>query len=136
MYGAVEGLAGKSLLVHAAVGVAVEEAADLVFQLVNALDGASDQSPGQVLIVDPLTTVDSVHEMALDRIALGQGDVVAALHHARAARLAEQPFDCHRDLKLGRRLLGMQCRKQSGAAAAQDENIGRQPFDFHGFRGR
>ena len=36
---AVEGLPGEGLLVHGAVGIAVEEAAELVFELVDALDG-------------------------------------------------------------------------------------------------
>ena len=43
---AVEALPGKGLLMQAAVGVAVEEAADLVFQLVDALDGPFAKPPG------------------------------------------------------------------------------------------
>ena len=38
--GAVEGLAGERLAVQAAVGIAIEEAADLVFQLAHPLDRA------------------------------------------------------------------------------------------------
>ena len=41
VHGAVERLAGERLLVHGAVGIAVEEAAELVLELVDALDGAA-----------------------------------------------------------------------------------------------
>ncbi len=37
VHGAVEGLPGESLLMHAAVGIAVEETAELGFQLADAL---------------------------------------------------------------------------------------------------
>ena len=67
MHGAVEGLAGEGLAVQRAVGVAVEEAADLVLELVHALDGLGHQRPGHLLVGQPLAALDGVHEMALDR---------------------------------------------------------------------
>ena len=57
------------------------------------------QRPGQILVGQPLAALDRVHEVALDRIARGERDVVAALHHARAAALAEQPLDRDGDLR-------------------------------------
>src|SRR5439155_21982171 len=63
------------------------------------------------------------HEVALDRVPLRQGDVVAALHHARAAAFAEQAFHGDGDRQLGRRLTGVQRRKQPGAARAEDQDV-------------
>ncbi len=68
VHGAIEGLAGEGLAVQRAVGIAVEETADLVFQLAHALDGGGDQRPGQLLMRQPFAAFDRVHEMALDRI--------------------------------------------------------------------
>ena len=90
---AVERLPGERLLVDRAVGIAVEEAAELVLELVDALDGAGDERPGEVLIGQPLPAFDRVHEVALDRVARRERDVVAALDHPRAAALAEQSLD-------------------------------------------
>ena len=126
---AVEGLAGEGLLVHAAVGVAVEEAAELVLELVDALDGLGHQRPRQILVGQPLAALDGVHEVALDRIARGQRHVVAALDHARAAALAEQALDRDRDRQLGRGLVRVQRREQAGAAGAEDQDVGLQPLD-------
>ena len=53
------------------------------------------ERPREVLVGQPLAAFDRVHEVALDRIARGERDVVAALDHARAAALAEQAL--HRD---------------------------------------
>ena len=94
---AVERLAGERLLVDRAVGIAIEEAAELVLQLVDALDRAGDERPREILVGQPLAAFDRVHEMALDRIAGGKRDVVAALDHARAAAFAEQSLDRDRD---------------------------------------
>ena len=50
VHGPVEGLPRERLLMHRAVRVAIEEAAQLVFQLVDALDSARYQRPREVLI--------------------------------------------------------------------------------------
>lgn len=66
--GPVEGLAGEGLLMDGAVGIAVEEAAEFVLELADARLGDRDQHPGEILVVEPLTALDRVHEMAFDRI--------------------------------------------------------------------
>ena len=57
VHGAVEGLAGKGLAVQRAVGIAIEEAADLVLQLAHPLDRgrspASRRAPGAAAICRP-----------------------------------------------------------------------------------
>ena len=65
----------------------------------HALDGLGHQRPGQVLVGQPLAALDGVHEVALDRVAGIERDVVAALHHARAAALAEQALGGDRDVE-------------------------------------
>src|SRR3954453_13930024 len=84
------------------------------------------QQPGGVRGVQPLAAVDRVHEVALDRVARRERDVVAALHHAGAAAFPEQPLDRDRDIELGRRPLRMQGREQPGAAGAENEDVGRE----------
>ena len=128
---AVEGLAGEGLAVQRAVGVAVEEAADLVLQLAHALDGLGHQRPGEVLVGQPLAALDGVHEMALDGVAGVERDVVAALHHARAAALAEQALGRDGDAQVGIGLVRMQRREQPRPAGAEDQDVGLQPFE-HG----
>src|SRR6185437_331107 len=122
MDGTVEGLTGEGLLVDRAIRVAVEEAAEL--GLADALLRHGDEGPGEILLVEPLATLDRVHEMPLGRIARRQRDVVAALHHARAAAFAEQTLDGDGDRQAGRRLLGVERREEPGAAGAEDENVG------------
>ena len=131
MHGAIEGLAGKGLAVQRAVGVAVEEAADLVLEFAHALDGGGDQRPGQFLMRQPFAALDRVHEMALDRVAGIERDVVAALHHAGAAAFAEQALARDRDVEIGVGLVGMQRGKQPGAAGAEDQNVGLEMLDVH-----
>src|SRR5882672_1339697 len=94
--GAVEALPGERLLVNGAVGIAIEKTAQLVFQLSYSFDRQGHQQPRQLLVGKPLAALDRVHEMALDRVLLRERDVVAALHHARAAAFAEQAL--HRDV--------------------------------------
>lgn len=124
VHGAIEGLAGEGLLVQRAVGVAVEEAAELVLEFANALDRPGDEAPCELLVREPLSAFDRVHEVTLDRIAFGECDVVAALHHPRAATLAEQPF--HRDGDRERRIgvERVQGREQARSAATEDEDVG------------
>jgi hypothetical protein len=64
--------------------------------------------------------------MALDRVAGGERDVVAALHHARAAALAEQALDRDRDRELRRGLVRVQRGEQPRAAGAEDQDVGRE----------
>ena len=124
MHRPVVGLPGERLQVDRAVRVAIEEAAELVLELVDALDGGRDQGPGELLIVEPLPALDGVHEMALDRIAGPDRDVVPALHHPRAAALPQQALDRHGDVQVRRRLVGVERGEQPGAAAPQDQDVG------------
>ena len=121
---AVEGLTGKGFLMDGAVRVAIKKAAQLVLEFADTLHCGGHQGPGQVLIGQPLAALDRVHEVPLDRVTLGQGHVVAALHHARAARFAKKAFDCHCDLQLRRRLVGMQGGEQPCPTRTQDQDVG------------
>ena len=89
MDGAVEGLPGEGLLMDVAVGRAVEKAADAVFELAHDLRRVADERPSQVLVVEEGAALDGVLEMRLYGIVRMKDDVIAALHHARAAALAE-----------------------------------------------
>ena len=122
----VEGLPGEGLLMQAAVGIAVEETAELVLQFVDALDRALDQGPGEFLVGQPLAAFDRIHEVALDRVALRQRDVVAALDHARTAALAQQPLDRDGDVQPRIRRMRVQRGEQARAAAAEDQKVGSQ----------
>jgi hypothetical protein len=64
LHGAIEGLAGEGLAVQRAVGIAVEEAADLVRQFAHAR--RSTPASGHVLVGQPFAALDGVHEVALD----------------------------------------------------------------------
>ena len=120
---AVEGLPGERLLVDGAVGIAVEKAAEFVFQLVDALDRTVDQRPRQILVRQPRAADDRVHEMPLDRIARRERDVVAALHHARAAAFAEQALDGDGDRQRGIGGVRVQGGEQPGAAGTEDQDV-------------
>jgi len=126
---AVEGLPRERFLVQRPVGIAVEEAADLVLELVHTLDRLRDQRPREVLVRQPLAALDGVHEMALDRVARRERHVVAALDHARAAAFAQQPLHRDRDGKIGRRALRMQCAEEPRPTRAQDEDV--RPDGLH-----
>ena len=134
VHGAVEGLPGEGLLVHGAVGIAVEEAAELGLQLADAPRRGLHQQPGQLLVVEPAAALDGVHEMALDRILRRQRDVVAALHHAGAAAFAEQALHRDGDVQIGIGLFRMQRGEQPGAAGAEDKNVGFERL--HGLKRR
>ncbi|MNC87084.1 hypothetical protein D3C83_27820 [compost metagenome] len=113
------------------VGIAIEEAAQFVFQFMNALDRPVHQQPRQILVGQPLAAFDGIHEMPLDRIAGGKRNVVAALHHARAAAFAEQPLDGDGDRKLRRCALRMQRGEQARPACAEDQEVGVEGFRSH-----
>ena len=127
----IEGLAGEGLAVQRTVGIAIEEAADLVLELAHALDRGAHQRPGQLLMRQPFAALDGVHEMALDRVARVERHVVAALHHARAAAFPEQAFGRDGDVEIGIDLERMQRREQTGAARAENQNVGLEAFDGH-----
>ena len=129
MDGAVGGLAGKGLLVKRAVGVAVKETANFVFQLMYAFDSGAAQLPGHVLIRQPFATIDRIHEVPLDRVAAAKRHIIAALNHAGAAAFSDQTLDRQRDLRAFRRaLLGMQRGEQAGPARSQDQDVRVMPF--------
>ena len=119
-----------------AVGIAVEEAAQLVFQLAHALDRAGDKRPGKILIRQPGAAFDGIHEVALDGIAGAKRDVVAALDHARAAAFAEQSLDRDRDGERWIGLVRVQCGEQPRATGAEDQDIGVQLAHGHAQRQR
>src|SRR5690606_5558151 len=123
VHGAVERLAREGLLMQCAVGVSVKEAAQLVLQLVDSFDCPVDQRPGQFLVGQPLAALDGVHEMPFGRIARCQGHVVAALDHARAPALSQQPLDGHGNVQARRRVVRMQRSEQPRAARPQDQHI-------------
>ena len=95
-----------------AVGITIEKAAELVFQLAHALHGVRDERPREILVGEPRAAFDRVPEVLLDRIARRQCDVVAALDHPRAAAFAEQSLDGDRDRQRQVRLMRMQRGKQ------------------------
>ena len=122
--GAIERLPGECLLVDRTVRIAIEEAAELVLQLADALDGAAAQRPREILVGQPLAAFDRVHEVALDRIAGRERDVVAALDHARAAALAEQSLDGDRDVERRVDIVRVQRREEARAAGAENQDVG------------
>src|SRR5262249_17247197 len=132
MDGAVEALTREGLAVQRAVGVAIEEAADLVLELTNALDRLAHERPGELLVGQPLAALDRVHEMPLDRVARMQRDVVTALHHAGAAAFAEQALGRDRDVELGIFRVRMQGSEQSGAAGSENQHVRLHAFEVHG----
>ena len=127
--GAVEGLPGERLLVDAAVGIAVEIAADLVFQLADALDRALDQRPGELLVVDPGPALDRVHEMSFEAVAGRERHIVAALHHAGAAALAEQALGGDGDIERRVGAVGVQGGEQPRTPGAEDQDVALHPLD-------
>src|SRR5262249_22927755 len=64
VYGSVEGLARERLSVQRPVRIAIEEATDFVLELSHALDRLCHQNPGELLVRQPLSALDGVHEMA------------------------------------------------------------------------
>ena len=123
------GLSGKGLLMQRAVGISVEEAADFIFKLMDTFDGGTAQTPCHVLVGKPFAAIDGVHEMALHRITAAKRHIVATLNHAGAAAFADQALDRHRDLGAFRgALLGVKRGEQTGAAGAEDQDVGIMAF--------
>ncbi len=89
MDGPIVRLAGERLLVDAAVRVAVEEAAVAALELEHSPGSLVDESPDELLVVDPAATRQGVEEVRVERVGRGEHRVVAALDHPRAAGAAE-----------------------------------------------
>ena len=77
-------MAGEWFLVDGAVGVAVEEAADAVFELDDAVGRIVHECPGELLVVEELAAFDRVVEVFVEGVGRVEDAVVAALDHARA----------------------------------------------------
>src|SRR5690348_10372543 len=101
---------------NGAVGVAVEHAADAIFQLDDTLGRFLHQSPGEILIVEIRAAFDSVVEVALEGILGVENAVVAALYHSGAAALAEQALYDDHDAQPGVDLLRVHGGQQTGTA--------------------
>src|SRR3972149_4443512 len=76
--GAVKSLSRRGRLGSAAVGIAIEEAAERVLELAHARGRIVHQEPGKILVVQPAAALDGIHEMAFDAVAGSERDVVAA----------------------------------------------------------
>jgi len=124
---AVEALSCERLLMDRSVRIAIEEAAELVLQLAHSFEGSRYERPGKLLVGQPCASLDRVHEVPLDGVARCESDVVAALNHARAAGLAEQPLHRNGDGERRIRCLRMQCREQPGTAGAENQDVRLQP---------
>ena len=70
-----------------------------------------------------MAALDRVAEMFFERIVGVQHAVVSALHHARAAGLAEQSLYHNGDAQVLVDLMGMHRREQPSAAGADDQQI-------------
>src|ERR1700730_12862947 len=112
-------------------GLRSKKPADLVLELAHALDRGAHQGPGELLVRQPLAALDGVHEMALDRVAGIERDVVAALHHAGAAAFAGEALARDGDVEAGIGLERMQGREQPGAAGTEDQDVGLESFKRH-----
>ena len=116
VHGAIEALPREGFLMQRSIRVAVEIASIFVFQLVDAFHGTVDECPGEVLVRQPFAADNRVHEMTLDGVARGDGNVIAALNHARAPRFANETLDREGDVEIRVRLRRVQRGKQAGAA--------------------
>ena len=109
--GAIKSLTGKGLAVERAVGIAIEEAADLVFKFPDPFDCGRDQRPGELLVRQPLSALDCIHEVAFDRVPRIERDIVATLNHARAAAFAQKSLGRDSYVEFGIGLVRVQRRK-------------------------
>ena len=128
---AVGGLPGKGLLMQRAIGVAVEEATDFIFQLVDAHHRLFAEFPRHVLIGQPFAALYGVHEMPLDTIAPAQRHVIATLHHARATAFPDEALDGNGNPRARRcGLLRMKGCEKTCATGADDQDVGIMPVDM------
>src|SRR5439155_24535118 len=126
MNGPIESLAGKCLLMNSSVPSAVKQASDFILQFLHDSRRVFNQRPGEVLIIEKSATFDCVFEVRLDRVVRVEHDVEPALDHSRAAALAEQALGDKRDVERRIAPKGVQGRHNSGAAGAEDEDVGRE----------
>src|SRR5437667_86136 len=73
--------------------------------------------------------VERVGEVRLERVGRREHGVVAALHHARAARAAEESLDHDADGQRRRGVGAVQGGAEAGAAGAEDEDVGLDDVD-------
>ena len=126
---AIEGLARERFLMKGVVRVAIEEAPELVLEVVDASRRLGDERPDEFLVVQKLACVDRVLKVPLVRVVLAQHDVVAALDEPRTPALSERSLDHDGDVERRVGVEGMQGRKETGSAAAEDENVGPEHID-------
>ena len=93
MHGAIEGLAGERLLCSVPSGLRSKKQPISFSSSWMRSIAVVTSVQASAWSRQPFAALDRVHEMALDRIAGIERDVVAALHHAGAAAFAEQALD-------------------------------------------
>ncbi len=129
--GAIETLPRKSFLVNLSIGGAIEHTTDAIFQLANDLRRVLHEVPREVLVVDIAAAFDRVLEMRLDRVLGIERDIIAALHHARAAAFAEHPLAHEQNILTRIAPTGVQRCHEAGAACAKDEDVSRELLGGH-----
>src|SRR5439155_700827 len=112
-------LAGEGLLMDPSLGRAVEEAAVARFELEHSPGRLHDQRPHELLVVDPAAARERVEEVRVERVGRRQHGVVAALHHARAARAPQQSLDDDRDGQARRSVGGVERGAEPSAPGAE-----------------
>src|SRR5262249_39991614 len=131
---AVVRLAGERLLMDASRRVAVEEASVTRLELQHAPGRLGHEAPDHLLIVDPPTAVQRVHEMRFERVGWGHHRVVAALPHTGAARATEKALDDDDDRQRGRRVGGVRRGGEAGAARPEDQDVSLDDVDHRAMR--
>ena len=91
-----------------------------------------DQQPGQFLVVDKPSASNGVFEVPFEGILWVEDRVVAALHHAGAAALANLALGDNHDIQTGVFPVGVQGRHQPGSTAADNQNVRVHSF-LHAF---
>ena len=126
---AIEALAGERFLVDGAVRIAIEQAADAVFELDDAVGRIVDECPSEFLVVEELAAFDRVVEVFVEGVGRVEYAVVAALDHSRAAGLADEAF--HGDDDACLRVGGgdVQRGEHAGTAGAEDEDVAGEVVD-------
>src|SRR5690554_4404774 len=89
----IKGLPSERFTVQRAIVVTIEKASHFIFKLKYPLWCSFNQAPGQLLIGNPIATVNRIHEVTFNRITTIQGNVVPTLNHTSTATLAQQAFN-------------------------------------------